>query len=349
MATGESTSIQHAVPFDQPQSVSELAQRLFPAYRLDGGTVQLAGCALEDHLFVRLRFSAGDSDREFYLDVRGKLLERPQIESLGLDHVRPLTHPPESWNRKRLAQILETAAQLAEENPELSNTVPDEVVCIWCRHVNGKLRFHFGDKTHEQAFSGWTRRLKAPPVICPATGTQTFHLSQTDDGRIAAAEQIAACEESGRRVLAEELITCELTGRRVLPEHIGTCPVTGRRILAYHLLPCAWCAEEVDPECLQQQVCLACRKPLPVSKDDPRMVRILAEYPGLEHWGGWRLAETSAAYVMFGRRWLRRVLVVLDRDTLALKRAAGGGRLTSKWVPLEGPLLDEVLGTWTET
>ncbi|HBO46172.1 MAG TPA: hypothetical protein DD670_20055, partial [Planctomycetaceae bacterium] len=40
-------------PADQPGTVHEMADRLLPAYTIESGTVRLAGCLLEDRLFLR--------------------------------------------------------------------------------------------------------------------------------------------------------------------------------------------------------------------------------------------------------------------------------------------------------
>ncbi|GAB6164494.1 hypothetical protein JCM19992_04940 [Thermostilla marina] len=330
MVFGASVQVVHARPAGQLQNASQIAARLFPAYRLDGGTVQLAGCALEDHLFVRLKVRLADDREEIYFaDAQAKLLEPLQVDGLGLRELETGTEPPEGWSVKRLDRLWEVVRRTIAERTGCTEPEPVEVVCIWCRYVTGKLRFHFGAKTAEQSFAGWTRRLKAPPVTCPATGTPTYHLTQTDDARIAAAERIAVCEETGSRVLDIDLETCELTGKRAQAGLLALCPVTGRRILAYRLLPCRLCGEEVDPECLENDICRACRRPAPVSADDPRIVRLTSEYPSLEKWGRWRLSETASLYIVSARCWLRQAMFVFDKDSLALRAAATGGRLAS--------------------
>mgnify|MGYP001764805059 CR=1 FL=1 len=68
-----------------------------------------------------------------------------------------------------------------------------------------------------------------------------------------------------------------------------------------------------------------------VSKSDPRMARVLDEHPRLDRWRTWRLAETATVYVLVARRWFSRLLVVVNKETLELRRLATGGGLTSAW------------------
>jgi hypothetical protein len=181
------------------------------------------------------------------------------------------------------------------------------------------------------AFCGWARTLQPPPFVCPHTGVKTFRLAATDDGRIAAAEQIGVCGETGRRVLAAELVTCATTGKRVLAELAAVCPITGQRSLVTALSECTTCRQQVSPGALERGECAACRGLQATSKDDPRIVRLLAEFPALERWGSWRIAETASVFVLTAARWLRRVLLVADRQSLELKLVATGSRLFSGW------------------
>ena len=69
----ESTSnLIHLAPADQPSSVHQLTDRLFGAYTVDDGKVHLAGCRLDDCLFLRLGVQCGDEFREMFLDAEGR-------------------------------------------------------------------------------------------------------------------------------------------------------------------------------------------------------------------------------------------------------------------------------------
>ena len=119
-----------------------------------------------------------------------------------------------------LTQAIETAARAAIER--FPGDAPPEVLAkaaLWCKFTEGKLRFAVGKESADLPFSGWSRTLQPPPFVCPHTGMATFHLAATDDGRIAAADQIEPCAETGRRMLKEELVTSSLSGRRALARH----------------------------------------------------------------------------------------------------------------------------------
>jgi hypothetical protein len=69
----------------------------------------------------------------------------------------------------------------------------------------------------------------------------------------------------------------------------------------------------------------------PTTKTDPRMARILDAYPKLDRWRSWKIAETRSVEVLLGISALRRLLVVLDKQTLDILHVASGSRLSSRW------------------
>ena len=210
-----------------------------------------------------------------------------------------------------------------------------ECRAIWCKYVEGKLRFTIAAAALDLPFSGWTRTLAAPPFVCPHTGAATFRLAATDDGRIAAAERIETCAETGRRLLSTELVRCAVTGRRVSPELAEVCPISGRRLLRTEFVRCGSCRQRVSPQVVERNQCQACRRLKAVMKADPRMARLLHEHPTLDRWRHWRLSETSRVYVLVATGWLKRLLVVVDKETLELRHMATGGRLSSHWTAVE--------------
>src|SRR5208282_4139030 len=166
-------------------------------------------------------------------------------------------------------------------------------------------------------------------------GTATFHLAATDDGRIVAAQQIEACAESGRRLLSTELVRCSVTGRRVCPELAEACPISGRRLLRTEMVRCSTCRQRVSPQVVERNQCQACRQGKAVKKADPRMARLLHEHPALDRWRRWRMSETSRVYVLVANGWLKRLLVVIDKETLELRHMSTGSRLTHRWNEVE--------------
>ena len=324
-------SVTHLAPADEPDTAQEIARRMLPAYTVDGGTVRLSECRFVEQLFLRLEFRRGRRTSDLYVDARGRQADPALAAALSGARVVERADCPDV-PAERIDRLIQAGVRSARQRlADLPQAELVSVACVWCRFVEGTLEFRFGRRALEAALSGWACLLKAPPVACPCTGRRTFHLATTDDGRIAAAEQIEACAETGRRVLADELVTCAATGQRVVPEAAAVCPVTGQTLLRIEMAPCHTCGQEVSREALDRHRCAACRKLRPVSKADPRLVRLLEEYPSLDRWSGWLLAETATVYVFTARRWLRRVLVVADKETLELRRLAGGSRLFSAW------------------
>ena len=234
----------HVAPAKQPACVAEIAEILFPAYALDDGRVSLAGCALEDRLVLQLSYAYGNQTLEIYLNCEGKEVDGQPIVQGGEVKFTGLPGPPDGleadWER-----LLAAGSRIAAERlPDGASM--DLVSCraIWCKYVEGKLRFATAAASIDLPFSGWTRTLSPPPFVCPHTGAATFRLAATDDGRIAAAERIEACAETGRRMLGTELVRCAVTGRRVSPELAEACPISGRRLLRTEMVQCARATSE---------------------------------------------------------------------------------------------------------
>ena len=237
----------HVAPAEQPTSVPEIAEILFPAYTVDDGRVSLAGCALEDRLVLQLVYQYGSQTLEVYLNSEGKEVDGQPIAQDRQMKFVPLPGPPDRMQAD-LQRLQAAGSRLAEERLPAGAGV-ELVACraIWCKYVEGKLRFAVAAASIDLPFSGWTRTLSPPPFICPHTGAATFRLAATDDGRIAAAERIEACAETGRRVLSTELVRCAVTGRRVSPELAEACPISGRRLLRSEMIQCGSCRAARQP------------------------------------------------------------------------------------------------------
>jgi hypothetical protein len=122
-----------------------------------------------------------------------------------------------------------------------------------------------------------------------------------------------------------------MTGMRVLAELTKTCPVSGQRVLGRLLVPCGRCGQQVSPAAVKNGRCAACRRMRPVARSDSRLARLLKEHVELDGWRWWRMTETAEVYVLVGSGWLRQILVVADKDTLALKLLATGNRFLPAW------------------
>jgi hypothetical protein len=332
-----------AAPGRQPTSVRELADHLFAQYRIDAGSIHLSGCSLEDRPFLRLSFhdphpAEGESQIvHCFGSSDGQLLDPQLVADLELDQLVPLVGRAPKLEVGVLEQWSEIIRQQYQSAQGVSGPSPVAATLVWCKHAEGKLAFTIGQESVEVPFTGWgrqfvDRRLVPPPYACPLTGRSSYHLAATDDGRITAAEAIATCAESLRRVLADELETCSETGRRALPEYLQVCAVSGRKVLTRVLRPCEMCRQRVSPKSLENHRCPACRNLALTAKADPRLARILDAYPKLDRWRTWKMADTRTVHVLVATSAWKRLLVVVDKQTLDVLHLAGGGRFSGSWI-----------------
>ncbi len=324
--------IEYTVPADQPQSVHQIAERLFPAYNVAGGSLHLAGCSLDDRLFWLAEVGSPPNVVNVYLDPEGKPVDAELVEQLGMSHLTELEKPLQLIEPNQATFIESAARRLCDESvDERDSSTPVSLTAMWCKFVEGKLRFVIGENTADLPFEGWVRPLQPPPFVCPYTGAETFNVAATDDGRIVAAEKIETCQETGARVLEEDLETCAVSGQLAVKELVEACPVSGQRVLVANMTTCSTCGEDVSPSSLRRKQCSACRKPTSLDKDDPRMARVLHEHPLLDRWNRWRISETSTVYILVGSGWFRQILAVVDKESLELKRLATANRLATAW------------------
>ncbi len=339
-------------PLNQPSAVNDIAQNLFAAYQVDDGLVHLGGCQLTDFPFLRLSFADAENDqqevRHVFVAHDGSAVSDELARNLGLLDIEPVLKLPPRIEDTALQSLItagrRVAAQtVASRDPNATTIEPLVVAVVWVKHASGQLDFTIGDTTVSQAFSGWAKLVQSQPYRSPVTGASGFHLSATEDGRIDVADEIAACEESGRRVLRQELVTCSVTGKHVLEEFTETCPVTGEHCLLDQFASCSNCQQSVSKLALKDGRCAACRALKKIKKDDPRIVWILGEHGGLDRWNDWQLAETKTVYIAQATGWTRRLLAVVDKESLAVRHLATGSRLSSYWTPVDEAVRDELL------
>lgn len=336
------SGLARAVPASQPESVREVSQRLFNAYTVEGGSVHLGGCTLEDRAILRVTYlekcdtadNVGRLDHQF-IDLTGESIATELVNRLGLTQLVPPTRSirltPDQADRWQ--RVGETA--LARLHP-YNNVESLLTTVVWCRYAEGKLSFVIGDATTSIAFSGWAQLFvdgteKPPGLTCPSHPQESHHLAATDDGRIVPVEAIATCSESGKRVLTSDLETCRVTKKKALPEFFATCPASGDQVLRKVLVACTTCQQLVSPASCESSRCCACRSLAKVSTNDPRMARLLGEYPKLDNWPRWKLVETTTAYVAVASSFTKRLLIVVDKNDLGVLRLAKGSRFTKKW------------------
>jgi hypothetical protein len=344
------TGAVHARPLRQPMAVNDVTTKLFGAYAIEGGQIHLAGCQLTDHPFLRLSFAAdGDAEvRHIFVAPDGSSVSDELVPQLGLDELQPiLKHPPridDGALRSLIAAGRRIAAkQSTSRDPAAATVEPLAVAVLWVRHAEGRLQFTIGGSTVDHPFSSWAALLKPEPYVGKDSGVGSFKLGATDDGRIEPAEEIAVCQKSGRRVLRQELVQCGVTGLRVLPEFTEVCSVSGLPTLRGEFVACKRCRQRVSKAVLSEGICSACRNLAKASKDDPRLVWIFGEHPGLDRWKQWQLAETQAVYIARASSLLKELLVVVDKESLAIRRIAQRSRFSRTWVDLDEASRGDVL------
>lgn len=332
-------------PAYQPTAVNDITQMLFAAYQVDDGRVHLGGCQLTDYPFLRLSFSVQDAGgeqlRHVFVAHDGSSVSDELARDLGLLDVEPILKRPPRIDDTAYQSLLTAGKRVASQSatsrdPNATVVDPAITALVWVKHASGQLDFTIGETTVSQAFSGWAKLLAAQPYTSPASGASSFHLAATDDGRIDTAGEIEVCQQSGRRVLRQELVTCSVTGKRVLEEYTEPCPVTGKPCLTDQFVTCPKCQQQVSSIALENDMCRACHSLKKIKKDDPRLVWILGEHKGLDRWNSWQLAETKDVYIAQAASWTKRLLVVVDKETLAVRHLATAGRMSSLWKPVEG-------------
>lgn len=342
----------HARPRVQPMTVSEIAGTLFPAYAVDNGRMHLAGCQLTDHAFVRLSFvgeAPDDQVRHVFVAPDGSSVSAELVEQLGLNDLLAIAKGAPRLEASALQTLVSAGRRIAvkqssERDPAATTVEPLAVAVLWVRHAEGRLQFTIGSATSSLAFSSWAKLLAPRPFVAKHSGAASFHLAATDDGRIDAAEQIATCQQSGRRVLRQELVVCSVTGKNVLPDFTEICPVSGGRALRHEFAGCTQCRQRVSRAVMNEGLCAACRGMKRVSKDDARIAWILGEHAGLDRWNRWQLAETANVYVAQATGLFKRLLLVVDKETLAVRRLATAGRMSSAWIDASEAEQAELLG-----
>ena len=179
METETTTRYPQLAPAEQPTSVHEIAERLFPAYSVSDGSIRLAGCSLEDRFFVRVTFDFAENSREAFFDADGNIVSLPTVHSLGLTRTKVLPRPPADASHL-VGRIVESAGKWARRE-SIASAPPRQmdVAVIWCKYARGKLRFSIHGSVVDLPFSDWARLLTPPPFVCPHTGIRSYHIAAT--------------------------------------------------------------------------------------------------------------------------------------------------------------------------
>lgn len=342
----------NARPVGQPAAVNDIAPSLFHAYQIEGGQVHLGGCRLTDLPFLRLSYLAPDGAtlRHVFVSEDGSTVNDQLVGELGLSEVELLSHEPTPRVNPTMLDSLRSSGQriaaksTSHRDPSAAAVPPKLATLVWVKRVEGHLEFTVGEESASHSFEGWARTLKAEPFVGPFSGLSGFQLAATDEGQIDVAEGIGRCEHSGQRFLASELVRCSPNNQLVHRSYTRRCPVTGESCLEEAFEVCVTCGEEVGAPSLEGGECLACRTVAAISKDDPRVVWILGEHPSLDAWKRWRMSETEDVYIIRLASVLKSLLLVVEKDTLAVRRIVKRGPFASRWAPLSEAEIQQTLG-----
>jgi len=352
----------HAAPVDQPDSVHDLSENLFNAYELDNGTVQLAGCNLEDRPVLRLTYveMGGTTIFHCYVDADGNYLTPDDISSLSLEELKSLPAMPPTAQVSDLDARIQKADEqvrgdLNKRDEGLTDLSPESrpemivATLIWCKYATGKLAFEFGTATTEIEFSGWTSHLASgaempPPYTCPVTGQQSYEMLLSDN-QITVSDALSVCEETGDRVPESDLQKCAVSNKSVRSDQLEECPITESRVLRSLLRECSLCGLKVSPECVRSERCMSCRRLTNVEGDDSRLKETFSKFPSLRsEWKRWSFAENKATIVIVATTMTKQMVVVLDKPELEARRVATAGRLFAKWNVASENEFEELLG-----
>ncbi len=342
----------HTRPREQPLSVNEITKRLFSAYQVDGGNIHLGGCQLTDFPFLRLTFAAADDSSQvvhLFVAHDGSSISDELAVALGLLELEPATKPYPRIESLALNALIASGRRVAAKttssrDPQAVSSEPLATALVWVKQANGKLHFTIGETTATLPFSGWAKLIQPKPFVAEHSGAATFHLAATDDGRIDAFEQITACEITGERLLKDELVTCSVTGKLVKRSLTEPCPVTGKPTLTEEFDTCPVCQQRVSKSAITHEACAACQSLHKIKKDDPRLVWIMGEHAHLDRWNHWQLAETLEVYIAEATSLFKRLLVVVDKETLVVRHLATAGRFAKGWTPVLEEHRSELLG-----
>jgi hypothetical protein len=336
----------HGRPADQPDRVHQITDVLFPAYRVEAGSIRLSGCTLEEKPLVRLSYvqrQHPETIRHILLATNGQPIDEGLVECLSLESLvnysdkppRGVTEQVDSW----ISVCGSVAEKMASED-DLSGELA-AVAIVWCKYAAGKLTVSINDQSADVPFAGFAQAIVAgvippPPFTCPETGDESFEITATEDDVITTVGSIVECEHSGKSTLKSFLKECAATHKLVLPEFLVTCPASGEKILKSAFIPCPMCQQLVSPTAIRGGKCDTCHALNSVFIDDARIARVLGEYPRLDQWRSWRIAESATSYVIVAAGIFKKVLVVLDKEQLQVNHMATAGLLT-RWqeVPAE--------------
>jgi hypothetical protein len=330
----------HLAPARQPNHVRDIAARLLSAYNVEGGSVHIAGCTLDDVPVVRISCSTS-TDEPFVAHVifgqaneQGKLVDPELSSTLELANLVPAERPT-SIPPREVDRLVTAAIECARKSLQTPSARPNAVALIWCKYARIKIQFTAGAATAQTSFAGWASAIEPAPFHCAISATETFSVASSSDNRIVAADQLGVCQQTGQRLPSCELVESAVSGQLVSATLTTRCPVIGESILLAEMATCPSCRQSVSPNAITASRCRACRTASPIQKDDTRLIKILARHPSVAQWNWFRLTETEQVFVLVASGFFHRRLLVFDKENVAVLHVAKGNRLSTEWPQLD--------------
>ena len=328
------------VPAGEPQTVHEITHRLFSAYEVDGGSLHLGGCHIENVPFLRVTEPADAGGDPIvvhrFFDARGELVDEALVGQLHLTDVQPPADQILLRDRSEWTPIIDSLGG--------DQTTSKAIALVLAKRASGRLELTIGEESLSIPFEGWMRTLAASPAVCPQTGAESFQLTALSDGRIAAKREVVTCDESGQAILKQDAVHCSVTGKTVGKEHAEKCPVSGEPTLAEGFVVCRRCGQRVSQVVVTKTGCQGCDRVAPANEDDSIVNAIVAAAPKLAD-KKLKVAETDAVWIATTGSLLTRLIVVVDKATKQISHAAKRRRFSSEWRELSPAEHVEQLGS----
>jgi len=326
----------HSAPLRQPVSLHELEPLIVSQFTLDGVTAKITDFRLQDRPLMRLTFSAtGDVLRHRYFDGEGAEISGERLSVMQIEDLAPQVKWTSRLSDGRLSEWIDRCLKSAESDSADCLAA----VVVWCKWAQGRVTFSARRQSVSHPFADWAQSLVsqqhgAPAYACPLSELSSYHLAVDDQGRILPAEGIGVCSVSGKRVLQSELRRCEASGAMALPEHLETCPLSDRSVLSSQMLKCRATGLRVFQQATRAGVCEPCSQMQTLDSEDARIARLLDRYPPLTAWNNWRGAESGRLFFATAHRSLKKLLLVVNTESMETLGAGTGMRWGPGWKPV---------------